>query len=529
MFRRRLRAVSLAAMLFAFWCGAASMPFAQDAPTSQSVDLARDFPVLTGRAKDQQASDFVIAIDYSISMRPFWKTVREGVIAFIKAVPDNDYISLVTFGKDAVTPVVPRRVTSDSRRALIEEFSLLGEPQDQWTDLGKGMQVALDELNRPNSNRLKFVFLFTDFFHEPPPHSVYVSASPQHEAWSKLAQRQANEQAGRTVQAFGLMLPLGKNAGLHFETAKSVFPNLVRVTADTDALGAWFQTKQAEIARDKLRALVERDARSQPFTLTGLAHKGDQVVATLEPNRNRIVDTEAVYNVEVSELNAGQLAGRLTPLPTGGLKHVPAQGGTHALEVPLFQVGGGSSILRWSEEDKVSFKLKATQDIEPEAEITHLNLPASQSFELPVEGRALALTGGYVPLWSIFAVLLFIAACVAALLYHRRQEYIVGEFIVPGKPPLTLNDRSRRKIFEIGKTTEAKGIRIEGVNWTLYFESLQPPKRPRGVYVRVARARATLDRPAREGREVAHLNDQQGELAPRGSDIKVESKTVKFN
>ena len=101
--------------------------FAQ--PPNAEADLMKDFPILAQRVKVQQAADFVIALDASGSMRLFWPTVQQALAAFIEAIPDGDYLSLITFGTQASYATTPGPINASTRADFVVEQQVASVPQ----------------------------------------------------------------------------------------------------------------------------------------------------------------------------------------------------------------------------------------------------------------------------------------------------------------------------------------------------------------------------------------------------------------
>jgi hypothetical protein len=263
----------------------------------------RDFPILTQRVKLQQAADFVIALDASGSMRPFWPTVQQALATFIEAIPDGDYLSLITFGTQASYATTPSPINASTRVDFVAAASRLSTPTDKNTDIGRAVEKALGELNRPSGNRLKFVFFLSDFKHDPSKDSSYYGKMSTADAvWRRLAQRRENEQQGSILQVFALLLPLGRGVGRDIPLVQKIFPELEQVRVNRSTLLPWFERRKAEIARDKLRLIVESDTQKPPFQVKGIRQRRGRLYATIEPNGHEIVELVAA-SMKMTEAN----------------------------------------------------------------------------------------------------------------------------------------------------------------------------------------------------------------------------------
>jgi len=228
------------------------------APVAGSSTLEEMF-----RSRSQKA-DYIIVIDRSGSMAPFWDVVMNGTADFVRALPDGDHVSIVLFDREATsTAILPRSVDGSTRAKLDKELRSLPKPTGKasqaFTDLGGALAGVVDEIRRPGAPPLQFVFLFSDFVHEPAAASRY-PRDPNAGPWREMARTAELARGDRAVSAFALQLPLGKDVGRDIELVRSILPHLtVAPVVDRAALAEWFARRRAEIQREKLRVLVRQD------------------------------------------------------------------------------------------------------------------------------------------------------------------------------------------------------------------------------------------------------------------------------
>jgi len=183
-------------------------------------------------------------------------------------------------------------VTGSSRESLIAELDRLQAPRrvpadDYWnfTDLGLALAKTVDEMNRPGANNLQFVFVLTDFVHEPHGSSPYVQG-PDASAWQALAKRGEAIRAGKALQVFGLVLPVDGRAGRDIDLVKAVLGELNVIRADAGTLSAWFERQATEIHRTKLALLARADlAKGWSWTVSP---EGRHTVLSLRSNLERL-------------------------------------------------------------------------------------------------------------------------------------------------------------------------------------------------------------------------------------------------
>src|SRR5207245_15931 len=91
---------------------------AQQTSETDTPELAQRFP------KEAQRADYIIALDRSLSMAGYWSATRTALEAFIRAVPDGDHVSFITFSKSASnSQLIPRTLTASARASLLEELA----------------------------------------------------------------------------------------------------------------------------------------------------------------------------------------------------------------------------------------------------------------------------------------------------------------------------------------------------------------------------------------------------------------------
>jgi hypothetical protein len=488
--------------------------------------LRAEYPVLTQRVGARQSADFVILIDASGSMKRFWGPVREALSSFVTAVPDGDYISIVLFGSRARYLTTPAPINAQSRQEIRRSLAGIPSPTDRDTDLGAGIESCLHELNRPGGATLKFVFFLTDFKHDPPPATTYPGRpDPEATPWAALARRRQNELQGRLIQAFALLLPLDEGVGRDLPVGRSVFPDLHEVPIRSEeTLLAWFHRREAEVARDRLRAFVGDDIGKEALTIERVEVRAaplggaSELVAWLKPRATQAVQLARLTDVQGEMTDAtGALA---------GLAMDPA-----APQQVDFPTGDARSLvigrLRWprtpfvrsAETGTLRVAVRGTQGLEPGQEITKLDLDAAPPVAASIE-TGVEVPRGLVPPWILLAVAAALAAALAGWLYHRRDQYLVGHLAVLDVAVRTFRPTDRRKEVVVGEVTTSDGIEVPGAAWKLWIRAFAPrgaDGKPRGIYARMEHttAKVTL------GRKTTVLAREWHRIG-RGSRIEIE-------
>ena len=210
---------------------------------------------------ESQQADYIVLIDTSQSMGRYWRQVITGVSEFADSLPDNDHVSIVLFDNEASnTRVLPRVINTRTRAELRSELAALASPSGKKTDFGRALNLAVAEISRPSAHQLQFIFMFSDFEHDPPSDSQFRTADPASTPWAELGKRARLATSNKTVQSFALLLPLSAVAGRDIAAVRSVLGHVETVPINNEAtLRAWFDRRRAEIERDKLRALVREE------------------------------------------------------------------------------------------------------------------------------------------------------------------------------------------------------------------------------------------------------------------------------
>lgn len=329
------------------------------------------------RARSQKA-DYVVAIDRSGSMAAFWDVVMNGTADFVQALPDGDHVSVVLFDRESSgTAVLPRTIDERSRANLSRELRVLPRPTGKGTqartDLGAALSGVVDELRRPDANPLQFVFLFSDFVHEPGRDSGF-GRDATTETWRNLARTADLATSDRAVSAFALQLPLGRDVGRDIGLVRAVLPDLtVAPVVDRAALAEWFSRKRSEIQREKLRVLVTKDAARGWSVESGgtdrLTFRSRLQFLSLRITVERL----AADGLDIESDRPGAFT-----LPPSGSLDV----GVRAVEMVHPEGWRRLFATRSAATEAVHLKVTGFADLEPKAEISsRLQLEATSRFE----------------------------------------------------------------------------------------------------------------------------------------------------
>ncbi len=235
-----------------------------------------EFPVLSKVYEvNKEPSDYIIVIDRSGTVRRFWNPIKASVNQVIDLANEGDYVSFIGFNESVDNLIIPRTISSANKQATKNEINSLSEPTGNRTDLFESVDFTLERgINRPNGNKIQLVFYFTDFINHPPSNSKWRNNSTD-----ELVTKRTNyiDKSGKLVNVFAFQLPLEAGAGRDFEEFSHIFDNRVkRIISDLNAMQNWFGRLSQEIAREKLRLLLQNDL-DDFLLINALIIKGNKI------------------------------------------------------------------------------------------------------------------------------------------------------------------------------------------------------------------------------------------------------------
>ena len=434
---------------------------------NKEIDLLRrDFPGLLkifDQKLRQTPADFVLAVDVSGSMKPYWKDVQEGLRLFLKAIPDSDYVSIIFFGESARMPYPPAHIRPNNREQMIQAV-LRASPGDRRTDLGEMTEKIIDELNRPGGNNLKFVFMFTDFLHSPAKNSSYSRMSRKN--WTTLRERYSRQLAGKEVESFALILPLNSKAGRDLNMIRNIFSDMEEIYVDRTTLSQWFKRRKAEILRDRLRYIVRNSMKREVSDIkTALINTGEVTVKFSKPEERLYSSLEINLMTFQNRKGNDYIQWRT---PTRPFKIIPDLKGAKIANMEPKQ----NPWVQKTIELTTLLELKGKLHFRFMQELSRLNLDSVEAFHTK-KLLSSSVSVGLFPLWLVFVVGLLILGYLACILWNLlRPLALTGRIVVveEGKIPKSQN-LNYDKIFRIGpENQENINWQIPGVSyiWVLY-------------------------------------------------------------
>jgi tetrahydromethanopterin S-methyltransferase subunit G len=239
--------------------------------------LEQDFPILSNVYNfDEETTDYIIVVDQSGSVKKFWEPIKSSASKLVTIVNEGDYLTLVGFKETVDNLIIPLKITSENRNAIINQIHDLSEPRGQYTDLYESVNFVLEKgINRPGGSKLQFIFYFTDFINQPPSNSQWKTTST-----NVLIEKRINyvDKTGKLINIFAFQLPLEAGAGRDFDKFSTIFDNKVtRILSDLNSMQEWFERLSQEIYREKLKLVLQNDL-TDFLTIKGIAIQGEQIV-----------------------------------------------------------------------------------------------------------------------------------------------------------------------------------------------------------------------------------------------------------
>ena len=272
----------------------------------KSIDaLKADYPQLMskfGKELEEQRADYIFAIDVSGTMNKYQTTVVPALGEFFKSLQTGDYVSIIKFGGEATNEVGSAgKIETETVKNLIKYAGHIydkptteyeKEKYFRYTDLDNMLHYLATDMKQIDRSQLKFVFIITDFIHDPAP------ARKGKEDWAGVARRFATEQACNDVYVFALQLP---GSGRDLEKVRNVFPKSFNFShvpiTNGSVLSDWFTQRKNAILLDKFYALIKHKIQPVEFAISPLLDIDGNLDLELSWKSNPVYDNLRVDTV----------------------------------------------------------------------------------------------------------------------------------------------------------------------------------------------------------------------------------------
>ena len=437
--------------------------------------LPKDFPVLSAHYNvSGKHSDFVVVIDRSGSMKKLWPEVISSLSDFISALPDSDYISILGFADKCEPLLIPRLITNESTKIIDEELLNLSQPNGGYTDLFEAANKSLDELNRPNSNELKFLFFITDFDNDPPKNTNWNSSN-----LFKLNDKYKNVivNTNKLLRVYALQLALGSTAGKDYNEFNSVFDNNVnRILLDKNSIKDWFKRLKAEYEREKLKLVLEQNIKNG-ITISNIESNREYLFF---PSQSFIVTLKSSLKIPIKINSINISTTKYSDISKTDINKVIEPGSNLKITIPF---NSSLNSLTNFIDAKYSFginSVKVVSQFEQEKEFGILNLSTQRNYLFT------SIQSIYVPKGISYLGLIIFAVILFAIFYLIWITWIKPEWIFNRKGfkiTISLNGitlktnresyLSQKKALEINNS-----ILLEANSQVIPFKFVIVPQKP---------------------------------------------------
>ena len=456
---------------------------------TESFDaLKADYPQLMkkfGKELEGQRADYIFAIDVSGTMNKYKDTVVPALGEFFRSLQEGDYVSIIKFGGEATNEVGSAgKIGAETITNLINYAGHVydmpttvyeKEKYFKWTDLDNMLHYLANDMKQIDRSRLKFVFIITDFLHDPSP------ARKGHEDWDGVARRFATEQAGNDVYVFCLQLP---GSGRDLEKVRNVFPkrfnfNHVPITSGS-ALSAWFTQRKNAILLDKFYALISHKIEPADFEIAPSLNIDGRVKLYVSWKSNPVYDC-----LRVDEVGTSAKGFQFHPNLPKKTKNEEA-----VLDAGKFSLSKTSFLQPKFKRINGDLEAKASFDVPYEAELAKLGFAApTMQASAPVSRMVFCYP---IPLWLfcliIALIILYVILVIRAFSKNASDFYrINGKFEVTNAGLPVTEKKVARNLNKADFGKGAGFLPVPDCNWSLqidvkrYNPFLLPLKHPQYV------------------------------------------------
>jgi len=299
-----MKKVTLLAVLLACSCWLS-------AQNNELEALRKEYPLLVERFSNEienQRADYIFLVDISGTMGKFSGVVVPALQDFFKSLKKDDFVSVIKFGGEAANDIGSQGKISDETVNALTNYSniLYNKPVTDserkrfflYTDLANMLNYLADDMRQIGRNQLKFVFIITDFMHDPSPERK------GKEDWGSIKTRFVNEQNENDVYMFAMMLP-GNGSGRDLDKVEAVMPQNFNFSAvnipDQQALSDWFTNKKNGILLDKFTSIIRKKNTPLHIAVQPDVEQNGDVTADVTWEKNELFSKITFNDVSLLE------------------------------------------------------------------------------------------------------------------------------------------------------------------------------------------------------------------------------------
>lgn len=242
--------------------------------------LRQNYPKLTNEYENELLNfpvHYIFAVDVSWSMLKYEAQVDSAIVPFIKALPDNDYVTFIRFGTESRNNDVGfnAKINASSKVSLINSTHKLYSDQNlnandfrMHTDIFKAVQSIAEAERRHQEVKQNVVVVITDFRHEP---ADGVERKFKEDEINQLHRVMEAANIGKESRNVALKLrdDDSKPGYCLNQLRDEVFPTegksalqIVPVGTNSSAINDWFEGLRRDIMVNKLATIIEMENRA---------------------------------------------------------------------------------------------------------------------------------------------------------------------------------------------------------------------------------------------------------------------------
>lgn len=242
--------------------------------------LRQNYPKLTAEYENELLNfpvHYIFAVDVSWSMLKYEAQVDSAIVPFIKALPDNDYVTFIRFGTESRNNDVGfnAKINAGSKASLINNVHKLYSDQNlnandfrMHTDIVKAVKSIAEAEKRHQEAKQNVVVIITDFRHEA---ADGVEKKFTEDEINQLHRVMEAANIGKESRNVALKLRdddtkpgycLNQLRDQVFPTEGKAALQIVPVGNNSSAINDWFEGLRRDIMVSKLASIIELENRA---------------------------------------------------------------------------------------------------------------------------------------------------------------------------------------------------------------------------------------------------------------------------
>lgn len=470
------------AKLFSLLCATllvAATASAQNASQLALQALQSDYPGLMKLYGDKitgQKAHYVFVIDISSSMKPYEATVKQNLLQFLNAVPDEDQVSIIQMADEnntkylenikcaALSPAIRSGIT-EAVNAL--HFNRSGAKED-GSDGFTMTKTVIDAINQVGSNDLTFVYMLTDF--EYWTHKYHYDMN--REDWASLKSTLPESKVNGMCK-YGIELKtnntLNQNA-IFKSKLDYIFGKVEYQSVGSAALLAnWFSHVAASVMAVKLNSLLKSDWKVVDESIESkVSSRNDEIRFGVDAMTTPIVDGATVaFNTDCDQFIPIESQGPFPGTITVGRLKQPSNKKTF---LPSFaKLGGSSYVADLNLESPYADEINRLQGVcgEVAGQGDAVTLKRHYEGKLPSS----SVWNSTLPMWVWILIFLLILLIIASFIYEyafiklNREWSVSVRAIAPEGGSARYNNDAIKAPFTFGPSDS--DLPVRGAPWAL--------------------------------------------------------------